>query len=135
MCRICSRASSDSQLETSAVAIAASNANAAANDATANDAATDDAAAANDATAAYDAAVANDAVANDAAANDAAANDVTGSPSDVGLRSSYWICYAFASMHPSKHLSDAARPQCFQQQLSLARHLPTRWRGYAYDLD
>ena len=92
MCRICSRANLDSQLETLAAsnAVAASNANVIAYDATAAyDAAAHDAAA-------------NDVAANDVAANDAAANDdVTGSPCDVGLRSSNWICYASASMHPS----------------------------------
>jgi hypothetical protein len=97
LCRICSRANLDSQLETLAASITASNANAVANDA----------AAAYDATVTHDATAANDAAANDAAANDAAANDaatsddVTGSPCDVGLRSSNWICYASASMHPS----------------------------------
>jgi hypothetical protein len=97
LCRICSRANLDSQLETlaasnaaAAASIPTSNANVIAYDATAaNDAAADDAAA-------------NDVAANDAAAYDAAANDdVTGSPSDVGICSPNWLCYASAAMHPS----------------------------------
>ena len=98
MCRICSRANLDSQLET----LAASNAAAAASIPTSNaNVIAYDATAAYDVTAAYDAA-AHDVAANDVAAYDAAANDdVTGSPSDVGLRSPYWLCYASAAMHSS----------------------------------
>ena len=102
MCRICSRANLDSQLETLAASITTSNANAVANDAATYDATVTHDAAANDVTAANDATTAYDAAANDAATNDAAtSDDVTGSPCDVGLRSSNWICYASASMHPS----------------------------------
>ena len=91
MCRICSRANLDSQLETlaasnaaAAASIPTSNANVIANDVAAHDAAADDAAA-------------NDVAAYDAAAND----DVTGSSCDVVLRSPHWLCYASAGLHSS----------------------------------
>ena len=100
MCRICSRANLDSQSETLAASITTSNANAAANDATAG----------------YDAA------ATYAATND----DVTRSPCDVGLRSSNWLRYASASVHPSQYLPAPSRPQCLQSQRGLERHLSTR---------